>query len=61
MLIIEMVLLWGVLLCTILTVGAAKGGHELAAPLLLLTVTLITMYVTLIRYTPVIRDCVPLV
>lgn len=61
MLIIEMVVLWLALILTVATMGALKGGDERAMPLLLLTVTLITMYVTLIRYTPVIRDCVPLV
>lgn len=58
MIIIEMILLWLALLFTVLTVSTILGGHELAAPVTLIAVTFITMYVTLIRYSPVIRDSV---
>ena len=39
-------------------VGAILTRHELAAPCTLIAVTLITMYVTLIRHMPVIKDSV---
>ncbi len=61
MIVIEMVILWLAMILVVSTGGAVKGGDDRALPLLLVTITLIVMYVTLIRYTPVIKDCVALV
>ena len=58
MIIIEMMLLWCSLLFTICMVGAIISGHELVAPVTILAITFSTMYITLIRYSPVIKDSV---
>ena len=58
MIIIEMILLWFALIATVCMVCTVLGGHELAAPCTLVAVTLITMYITLVRYSPVIKDSV---
>ena len=57
MLLFEMILLWVTLFFIIILICSMINGADIVI-LTLVAVTLITMYITLIRYQPVIRDSV---
>ncbi len=57
MIIIEMILLWWIVLCCIGMLNRIKQG-DVTVPSALILVSLITIYVTLIRYPIVIKDSV---
>ncbi len=58
MIILEMILLWLALFFVVCTIGLLIQGHERGPLIVVITVTLITMYVTLVRHSDGIRDSV---
>ena len=58
MILLEMILLWATLLATICMISLVLQAHEYAIPVTLMAVSLITMYVTLVRHSSCIKDSV---